>query len=198
MSLILRGAATPYLQPFTKEAPSGVIIGVIGDDTAAIDSLLRIAAGLDQPASGTVEATAPQRWLGPADAFILAPAGLMALFHTFSMHGALIRARAILGLERLRKSGATILLASHEQALLSELADEIWWIDSGQLIMSGDPGEVLAAYNGSAAARLREWSSSLQQQLAPSMRRGDGRAEIIAIELVGASGQPSTNWQSAR
>jgi energy-coupling factor transporter ATP-binding protein EcfA2 len=46
----------------------------------------------------------------------------------------LVRARAIMALDRLRQSGATILFTSNDEDLLLELADEIWWLKEGRLI----------------------------------------------------------------
>jgi len=196
MSLAFREAATANLSPLAAELPSGAIAGLIGADPAAISDVLALAAGSAQPIAGSVEASQPRRALGPDDPFNLAPAGLLTLHHTFSRHGELVRGRARLGLERLRRGGSTILLASHEQGLLHELCDEIWWFDAGKLRAKGDPGEVLEAYNRDVANQLRAWAAGVRQTLTPAMRRGDGRARLLAIELLDAAGQPAVVWQA--
>lgn len=196
MSVVLIEASGAYLKNFTGEAPDGTIIGVLAEDAAACAELLDFASGAAEPGQGAVEASAPRRALGAGDPFMLAPAGVLALHHTFSRHGALVRARARLGLERLRRSGATILLASNEQDLLRELCDEIWWLDQGALRLKGYPDEVLAAYNTHVSLQLREWAATVKQTLEPAMRRGDGRAQIVAIELLDSSGRPVIVWQS--
>jgi Wzt-like putative exopolysaccharide export protein len=43
--------------------------------------------------------------------------------------------------------------------------------------------------------RLREWAASVHQPLEPSMRRGDGRARILAINTLDAAGQPVMTWR---
>lgn len=196
MSLVLRQVSGVYLKEFSGEAPDGAIIGVIGEDTASSAELLDLASGVAQPASGTVEAAEPRRALGPGDSFRLAPAGVLTLNHTFSRQGALVRSRARLGLERLRRSGTTILLASHEQDLLRELCDEIWWVEDGTLRGKGYPDEVLAAYNTYVFRQLRDWATTVKQTLTPAMRRGDGRAEIVSIELLDSTGRAVIVWQS--
>lgn len=196
MSLTFQEVATARVRGVSASLPDGSIAGVIGEDAAAIADVLGLAAGLVQPTSGAVEASEPRRALGAEDAFHLAPAGVLTLHHTFSRHGELVRGRARFGLERLRRSGSTILVASHEQGLLRELCDEIWWVDEGCLRAKGDPGEVLEAYNRDAAARLRAWAAGVQQTLTPAMRRGDGRGELASIELLDASGRPAIVWQA--
>jgi lipopolysaccharide transport system ATP-binding protein len=101
-----------------------------------------------------------------------------------------------MGLERLRRAGATIFLVSHEAELLRAACDEIWWLDGGRLAAKGDPAEVLERYSRHIAARLRDWGATLVQTLAPSLRRGDGRAELVAIETLNEQGRPSLVWQS--
>ena len=38
--------------------------------------------------------------------------------------------------------------------------------------------------------------SSVEAPLLPAMRRGDGRAEILSLETLGADGNPTAVWQS--
>lgn len=196
MSVTFREAAAAHLKSLTAELPGGAIAGLIGGDAAAISDAVSLAAGAMQPSSGVVEASAPRRALGPDDAFNLAPAGVLTIHHTFSRHSELVRGRARLGIERLRRGGSTILLASNEQDLLRELCDELWWFEEGGLRTKGDPAEVLAAYNHEVSKRLRAWASGVQQSLTPAMRRGDGRARLLGVELLDAAGQPAIVWQA--
>jgi lipopolysaccharide transport system ATP-binding protein len=196
MSVTFREAATAQLKSLTAELPGGAIAGLIGGDAAAISDALSLVAGSMQPAGGVVEASEPRRALGPDDPFNLAPAGALTIHHTFSRHSELVRGRARLGLERLRRGGSTILVASNEQELLRELCDELWWFEEGQLRSKGDPGEVLAAYNHDVSQRLRAWAAGVQQSLTPAMRRGDGRAQLLGIELLDSAGQPTIVWQA--
>jgi lipopolysaccharide transport system ATP-binding protein len=201
MAIHFRDAALAPLQQVTVSAPDGALIGVIGEDSSGVHQLLRLAAGLEAPQSGSVEITPEARYLGRLDDLqfgspaTLAPATL-AIDHSFAAVDALRRAQALLDLDRLRRAGASILLASHDLDLLEQTADEIWWIDAGQLKAKGDPREVAAEYRRHIAARLRAWGQSAQAPLPPSLRRGDGRADILSIQTLDAHSHPSLVIQS--
>src|ERR1035438_90273 len=86
------------------------------------------------------------------------------------------------------RAGATGLLVSHEEELLLQLADEVWWLDGGTLAGRGDPAVMLRAYAGHIARRVREWGAAAAP-VAPRWRRGDGRVRVENLELLGESGQ---------
>jgi len=196
MAIEFREVTYPPLVEFTATAPEGAIVGVIGEESAGPRALLRLAAGLDKPARGQVLGPSSRRYVGPLDALNLAPVEVLALDHALACHDALVRARAAIGLERLRRSGASIFLASHEEELLAALSDEIWWIHEGRLAARGDPRETLAAWRRHVAGRLRAWGEAVTSPLAPAFRRGDGRAELLAVETLGSEGKPTVVWQS--
>jgi lipopolysaccharide transport system ATP-binding protein len=91
----------------------------------------------------------------------------------------------------LRRARATVLLVSHEEELLLQLADGVWWLDRGKLAGRGDPVVTLRAYAGHIARRIREGGAGAAP-MAPRWRRGDGRARVENLELFGESGQPAT------
>lgn len=99
-------------------------------------------------------------------------------------------------LEDLRRRGATVLLASGDEALLLTSCDEVWWIRGGKLEARGAPRETLDLYRrekdrvGSDAA--------VRQELEPTLRRGDGRARVVSIETLDAASQSVTVIQSGR
>lgn len=157
-------------------APDGSIIGVISESEGVITGV-------------------GARVLGPGDA-IPRECGNYILDHTLALAPAFEKARAASQLLRLRRAGATIVLVSHDEALLEACADEIWWIGSGQMIARGDPAEVLARYRCHVAARLRESASGLKAALAPAIRNGDGRASLEAIEILDERGEPTVTWRS--
>ena len=195
MPLVFRGVSSPPLRDFDAAAPSGAVIGILGADGAGKGRLLRLAAGIERPVSGTVEAPAG-KLLGPEDALELPAVPLLAIEHTFARRDALARERAAIGLDRLRRGGTTVLLVSHEEELLRRLADEIWWLHDGKLAGRGDPAEMLAAYRKHVAAGVRAWGESDRSPLAPRMRRGDGRAEVVRVETIGENGCPTMVWRS--
>lgn len=93
-----------------------------------------------------------------------------------------------------RNIGTVALVASSEPEMLRTLADEVWWLHAGKLVQRGDPGETIAAYTASAVALVRARVEIAELQ--PSMRRGDGRAEIVAVEVLDGDGQPTPILQS--
>ena len=196
MALVFRRVSLAPLREFEAAAPDGAMIGVVGEDGAGKSALLRLAAGLEQPAGGTVEASGPVRYLAPDAALELGDAREILIDHTFARHDAAVRARAAMALEGLCRAGATALIVSHEEELLLRLADEIWWLDQGRLAGRGDPAEILAGYRRHIAARVRAFGENATTPLAPRMRRGDGRAEVVGIELIGEEGRQTAVWRS--
>jgi len=184
-------ALTFRLADFEAAAPDGVVIGLIGENGAGKSRLLRLAAGVEGPVGGTVEAPPTRRLLGPMDALDFSPVELLLLDNTLAGQDALARERAAIALERMRRAGTTTLLVSHEEALLVRLADEVWWVREGKLARRGDPGEVWKAYRFHIAQKLRALP-----ELAPAARSGDGRAVLESIELLGEDGWPTAVWRS--
>jgi lipopolysaccharide transport system ATP-binding protein len=121
---------------------------------------------------------------------------VLLIENTFALQDAVARERAAIALDGLRRSGATVLLVSHEEELLLRLADEIWWLQDGKLAGRGDPGEMLAAYRKHVAETVRAWGSTVTASLAPRVRRGDGRAEVVGLETIGEDGRPTMVWRS--
>jgi len=171
------------------------VIGIIGEKGAGKGALLRLASGAVPPEAGEVIAPAERRYLGPLDALQLSPVDVLSMEHSLAQHDALVRARALAGIGRLRSGGSTVLLVSHELDLLQSVCDEVWWLDAGGLERQGDPREVLDAYRASIAEKVRAWGATLKSPLRPAMRRGDGRAEILSLETLGADGHPSAVWR---
>src|SRR5579871_462395 len=196
MSIELRVVTCAPLTNFSAVAPSGAIIGVIGEKGSGVTELLKIAGGALQPAGGEVAASAERRFVALGDSLNLAPAAVLALDQALATQDAVVRARTLAGLDRLRRAGTTVLLASHEAALLELLCDEVWWLEGGQMAAKGDPKETLKKYRRHVADRVHAWGESIPVRLAPSFRRGDGRAEIQSIETLGADGKPTIVWKS--
>lgn len=197
MAIEFRNVSLPPLSGFSAVAPSGVIIGVIGEKGSGVAELLRIAGGSAPPeAEGDVVAGPERRFVALGESLNLAPATVIALEHALAAQDAVVRARTLTGLERLRRAGTTVFLASHEDRLLEMMCDEVWWLDGGHMAAKGDPKEVLAKYRRHVAERVRAWGETIPPRLAPSFRRGDGRAEVLSIETLGADGKPTIVWKS--
>ena len=118
MSLEFRNAVLAPLSGISVVAPAGVIIGVIGEKGSGVTELLKLAGGAAQPESGEVRAGPERRYVALGDSLNLAPAAVIALDQALATQDAVVRARTLTGLDRLRRGGAIVLLASHEGSLL--------------------------------------------------------------------------------
>ena len=196
MAIAFRRVCSAPLVDFDAAAPDGVVIGIIGEDGAGQARIVRLAAGMERPSSGAVEASGAVCYLGPDDPLNLPATPVLMIDHTFARHDALVRERAAIALDRLRRSGSTVLLVSHEEDLLRRLADEIWWLREGKLAGRGDPEEMLTAYRKYVSDRMRNWGETEHSPVSPRMRRGDGRAQVIRIDLIGENGAPTMIWRS--
>ena len=190
MAIVFRQVVCAPFACLDAVAPEGAVIGVVGENGSGKSILLRLAAGLARPASGAVEAGEPRRLLGADAELDFSPVAVLAMEHTLARRDALERQRAAVALDRLRRAQATVLLVSHEEELLLQLADEVWWLDQGKLAGRGDPAETLRAYAGHISRRVREWGAGAAP-VAPRWRRGDGRTRVENLELLGESGQPT-------
>jgi len=196
MSLVFRSLTSAPLDNFEAIAPDAAIIGVIGENGSGKSRLLRVTAGLEKAATGLVKASGEVKYLGPDDPLNLTPAPILLIDQTFARQDQVVRERAAVALDRIRRAGATVMLVSHEEDLVRRLCDEVWWLQGGRLAGRGDPAEMLAAYRKHVAAQLRAWGEVVQTPLAPKVRRGDGRAEIVRVETVGETGKPTMVWRS--
>jgi lipopolysaccharide transport system ATP-binding protein len=151
------------------DAAEGAVIGVVGEEGAGHEALKREARNMHDVA---------------------------VMDHSLARCDHLARARAIRELEAQRRMGATILFFSYEEQLLLSLCDEVWWLHEGKLAGRGDPREVYTAYLRHIAERIRAWGESNVPAISPKMRRGDGRAEVTSIELIGENGRETSVWRS--
>ena len=108
----------------------------------------------------------------------------------------LARARVAAESAQRRDRGETVFLRTHDERLLLTLCDELWWRKDGQTVVKGDPREVYARYLSDVATTLRAAGQGQSAPIVPSMRRGDGRAQLEAIETLGADGHPTMVWRS--
>jgi ABC-type phosphate/phosphonate transport system ATPase subunit len=196
MAIEFRDVSFAPLHDFRAVAPSGAIIGVIGDKGSGVTELLKLAGGAAQPTQGEVRADAQRRYVALGEALNLAPASVIALDQALATQDALVRVRTLTGLDRLRRNGSTILLSSHEPGLLESLCDEVWWLNEGYLAAKGDPKETLTKYRRHIAEAVRAWGETIPPRIAPSFRRGNGHAEVIGLETLGAGDKPTIVWKS--
>src|SRR5277367_3147584 len=179
MSIEFKNVSAPPLTGFRAVAPSGAIIGVIGEKSSGVTELLKLACGTLKPAEGEIVAPPERRFVALGEPLNLAPAAVVALDQALATQDALVRARTLTGLDRLRRNGSTILLSSHEYGLLETLCDEVWWLREGQMAAKGDPRETLQKYRRHVSDAIRSWGEKIPPRIAPSFRHGNGQAEVI-------------------
>lgn len=154
------------MRAFGLSLPAAAIIGLIGEEDSGIPAELRA--------------------VGPE---------VTVVDYEFDRHDPLVRLRMRRDLIEARRGGARVLIASWDEALLKDVCDEVWWIDRGQVIHQGDPRETLALWNAHVAQRWRSEQASVAP-IRPSLRRGDGRALVEAVELLDAAAQPVLGFMS--
>src|SRR5580692_2618885 len=161
MSLEFKNVSVGPLKEFRAVAPSGAIIGVIGEKNSGVTELLKLACGILKPEEGEVVAPPERRFVALGDTLNLAPAAVVALDQALATQDAIVRARTLTGLDRLRRSGSTVFVGSHETGLLERLCDEVWWIDAGELAAKGDPKETLEKYGRAVSEKIRAWGENI-------------------------------------
>lgn len=178
----------------SASAPDGAFLGIVGLRGSGQDALLRLAAGLERPEKGEVRGPAERRLIALGEPIEAVP--VLAVDATSASLDAVAKAQASVALERLRRNGATILMASYDEDLLLRLSDEIWWLKDGRIEALGDPREILAKFRAHAADVFAAWGESRPEPLDARWRRGDGRAQIELIETIDSAEQPCLVWRS--
>ncbi len=75
-------------------------------------------------------------------------------------------------LEAIQSGGATVLLASHDPTMILSLCDSVVLLDRGELLLHGDPKDVIAKYQQLAFA-----APDARETLRETIRSATGRAE---------------------
>ena len=185
----------------------GIIVGLTGPNGAGKSLLLGLAAGLNKPDAGQVDgwtnrAIAHESLLSGSagevrssiDSALQQNPGLLIVGESFALTDPAYQAKTLAAFHRLRRKGAVILLASHDLALLERHCDEVVVLDKGRVIERGDPHLVLRNYRRLVHDSLKR--SSAGDDLAPSARHGDQRAEVVTLRILNSAGEPATLVQS--
>jgi len=195
MALVFRDAVCPPLPQFSASVPDAAIVGLLGAAGSGIAEILRLAAGVLKPREGAVDGPSQRCFVPVSGGPLLETAGVVAVEYALDVVDPVERFRLHRSLEEARRRGASVLVATHNLDLLKDF-DEAWWIEEGRLRLKADPSEVATAYLREAARRIRELGQGASPRLDPSLRAGDGRAELISIQTLDESGAPVSVWQS--
>lgn len=115
--------------------------------------------------------------------------------------------RCIRKFDEMRQRGVTVVLVSHDLALVKQLCDQAILLSKGKVLAAGTPGDVVNRYNGLVLERQQQYMDQQNQanrvalaageappaQSLPveySFRHGDGQAMIVTVELSNDSGAP--------
>lgn len=177
MAIRFHGLVSAPLVDFSAEAPDGAVIGIIGRNGAGARELIEIASGRMSVPASMLERSGEVRTFGEDIAF----------------DDAYERRRRLYEIERLRRSGATVLVHSHNEEWLGSVCDEVWLVEN-TLIARGHPAEVLDRYRRLVAKSLKGGGHLQSFDLPPSMRRGDGRATLERIQTLSSQGSPTSVW----
>lgn len=185
----------------------GTIVGLTGPNGAGKSVFLELAAGLRKPDRGHVDGPANRAIAreslcsGSAgevrasiDSALQQNPDLLIVGPSFALTDPAYQAKTIAAFHQLRRTGAIVLLASHDLALLERHCDEVVVLDQGRVRGRGDPHLVLQDYRRLIHESLKR--SSPAAELAPSARHGDQRAEVVALRILNSAGEPATLVQS--
>jgi len=111
--------------------------------------------------------------------------------------------RCIRKFDELRQRGVTVLLVSHDLALVKQLCDRAILLSRGKVMAEGTPSDVVNRYNGLVLERQQQFLAHQSKQgVVPetgtnpgmpagySYRHGDGLAAVTGVQLLGENGGP--------
>ena len=100
-------------------------------------------------------------------------------------------------LNKLRKSGTTIVVVSHGLGQLEGLCDEVAWLEHGELQQAGSTTDTIAAYlhrvNRDEAAKNPNIISARPED----DRAGTGQLRVTKAEILSASGEPINHAETS-
>ncbi|MDQ5857280.1 MAG: ABC transporter ATP-binding protein [Acidobacteriota bacterium] len=101
------------------------------------------------------------------------------------------------------RAGKTLLLVSHDLALVAERCRRAIWLDHGRVAADGPSAETVARYRESVAekeAERRAGAPQPESEPAPGVSRrvGSGAATVATLRLVDAEGRPASRLESGR
>ncbi|HLF27033.1 MAG TPA: ABC transporter ATP-binding protein [Anaerolineae bacterium] len=94
-------------------------------------------------------------------------------------------------LETLRARGVTTVLVSHTLEQVQQLCRRAIWLDKGRVRADGDAEAVISMYlDAERASGYRRYLPKIKRGMEGITRGGTYQAEIVAVELLDAQGQP--------
>ena len=177
------------------------IVGLTGPDFATLAAFAQLASGAANPDDGSISSGpaaiasasffsyAPAAVSGSIDEALSADAEVVLIGPSLSLTDPLFRERALSRISGRAHGGALVVVASQDLALLERVSDEVIFLENGGVADRGDAAEVLARYRRRVSDLIRSASDGSRRAEFP--RRGDQRAEVVSLELLGANGTPA-------
>jgi hypothetical protein len=95
------------------------------------------------------------------------------------------------------RAGKTILLVSHDLALVADRCRRAIWLDRGRLMADGPAADTIARYRGRVAEAEGERRLEIARRRPSSDGRiGSGRVLVSAVRLLDGSGRPAGSVRS--
>jgi lipopolysaccharide transport system ATP-binding protein len=172
---------------------AGQLLGLRREDIAtvmpAIESFAEIGAYFDQPLR--VYSSGMQVRLAFSVATAIRP-NVLIVDEALSVGDAYFQHKCTARMKTFRDQGTTMLLVSHDPMAVKTLCDRAVLLDHGMVIKDGPPDHVLDYYNAIIAKREADYQIREVERFAGarrSMRSGDGRATIEAVDLLDEHGR---------
>jgi ABC-type polysaccharide/polyol phosphate transport system ATPase subunit len=96
------------------------------------------------------------------------------------------------------RAGKTLVLVSHDLALVAERCRRVLWLDRGRLAADGPAGETVALYRERVAVHEaeRRGESPAAPAAGSSPRIGSGAATLESVRLLDSEGRPTSRIES--
>ncbi|MGA2130824.1 MAG: ABC transporter ATP-binding protein [Bryobacteraceae bacterium] len=97
--------------------------------------------------------------------------------------------RCVRKFEELRERKITVLFVSHDLGLVKQLSDRAILLLNGRMEAQGTPSDAINRYIGLVLEKQQSRQEK-QRRFGASYRHGDGRSEILGVELLNAEREP--------
>jgi ABC-type polysaccharide/polyol phosphate transport system ATPase subunit len=94
------------------------------------------------------------------------------------------------------RAGKTLVLVSHDLALVAERCRRVLWLDRGRVAADGPAGETVALYRERVAVHEAERRGEIATAAASASRIGSGAATLSTVRLLDSAGRPASRIAS--
>lgn len=179
----------------------GLLVAITGPNGSGKKALLEIAGGLREPQHGEIvysgrleialrsfDSVDTEQICQSINHALSPRPDVLLIGPGFALVDPVYQANTLVAIGTARRSGTLTLLISHDFTLALQHCDEVLLMDRGRIIDHGDPQIVLEGYR----AKIDEsrGAESRPPPVDSSSRYGDGRAEIMELQIIDSSRKP--------